>query len=369
MFTEQNLAGDRTEANFFYRIPALAHLGDGVVIAAWDARPGSAADSPNPNSIVQRRSTDNGFSWGPMTTIAAGHPADESAPKHGYSDPSFVVDRVAGKVFAFFVYSKDAGFASSKFGNDDSDRSIISAAVVESSDGGLTWSAPRLITDVVKPGAIRSVFASSGEGIQLRYGQHAGRLIQQFAGYVRQPDGSEIFQAYSVYSDDHGLTWQMGKPVGSGMDENKVVELSDGRVMLNSRDSGQSGYRKVAISDDGGETYGPVSVDSTLIDPTNNASITRLFPDAPVGSADAAKLLFTNSASQSDRVNLTARVSCDDGATWSSSRVIHAGVSAYSTATRLDDSMIGVLYEANYVDSLMFATFNDAWLNYDCRHS
>ena len=34
--------------------------------------------------------------------------------------------------------------------------------------------------------------------------------------------------AVSVYSDDHGKTWQAGNPVtGMLMDENKVVELSD----------------------------------------------------------------------------------------------------------------------------------------------
>ncbi|MNW34584.1 Sialidase precursor [compost metagenome] len=59
-FSEINLGSDRTAQNFFYRIPAMAHLGNGVIIAAWDARPGSAADAPNPNSIVQRKSTDNG---------------------------------------------------------------------------------------------------------------------------------------------------------------------------------------------------------------------------------------------------------------------------------------------------------------------
>ena len=56
-FKEINLGTDRTENNFFYRIPALAHLGDGVVLAAWDGRPGNASDAPNPNSIVQRKST------------------------------------------------------------------------------------------------------------------------------------------------------------------------------------------------------------------------------------------------------------------------------------------------------------------------
>ncbi|HRW19174.1 MAG TPA: exo-alpha-sialidase [Dermatophilaceae bacterium] len=374
-FTEQNIAADRTAASLFYRIPALAHLGNGVVLASWDGRPGSSADAPNPNSIVQRRSTDNGATWGPMTTIAAGFGGDATTGKYGYSDPSYVVDATTGTVFCFFVYSKDAGFGSSSYGNDDADRSVISAAVVQSSDGGQTWSAPRLITSIVKPGAdkanpqpgdVRTMFAASGEGIQLRYGAHAGRLIQQFSGMVRQSGGGEVFQAYSVYSDDHGATWTMGVPVGSGMDENKVVELSDGRVMLNSRDSAGSKLRKVAISTDGGHSYGPVTLDRQLPDPTNNGSITRLHPDAAAGSAAARKILFTNSNSQTARENVSARVSCDDGRTWPGLRLIKPGFAAYSTATRLADGQLGVFYEASYVNDLRVARFDDAWLNYVC---
>ena len=373
-FTEQNLAADRTANNWFYRIPALAHLGDGVVLSSWDARPGSAADSPNPNTIVQRRSTDNGKTWGPMTTIAAGHIADASGPKYGYSDPSYVVDAESGKVFAFFVYSKDQGFHGSAWGNDDANRQVISAAVVESTDGGLTWSEPRLITDVVKPGsgstptagAVRSMFATSGQGIQLTRGEHAGRLIQQYAGDVQLANGSRTYQSYSVYSDDHGATWQRGEFTGSAMDENKVVELSDGRVMLNSRDSGNGGYRKVAISTNGGESYSEVKQDKNLPDPTNNAHITQLVPGAAAGSKDAKKLLYTGANSQTGRENVSARVSCDDGASWPGLRTIRHGFSAYSSATALADGKFGVLYEGNYTDSMPFASFDEEWLNYVC---
>ncbi|WP_404430003.1 exo-alpha-sialidase [Microbacterium lacus] len=381
-FASSNIGGDRTSANFFYRIPALAHLGDGVVVASWDARPGSAADAPNPNSIIQRRSVDNGQTWGPLQIIAAGHTADGSGPRYGYSDPSYVVDRETGRVFNFFVYSKDQGFQGSRYGNDDADRQIISSAVIHSDDGGVTWTTPRLITEVTKPangtvangvytpvaGDVRGNFATSGEGIQLRYGEHAGRLLQQFAGTILQPDGSVQIQAYTVYSDDHGDTWHKGQNVGVGMDENKVVELSDGRVMLNSRDSSNGRLRKVAISEDGGVTYGPVERDSELPDPTNNASLIRLHPDAVEGSAEARKLLFTNSnnGANGDRVNGAARVSCDDGATWPGLRTIDSGFFAYSSATVLDDGRIGVLWERNYTSDMRLTSFDDAWLNYVC---
>ncbi|MFF2824230.1 exo-alpha-sialidase [Arthrobacter koreensis] len=374
-FSEQNLGATVVSPFAAYRIPALSYLGNGVVVAAWDGRPNNAADSPNPNSIVMRRSTDGGATWDAQRTILAGNldTANNGAGKFGYSDPSFVYDAETGKLFLFSVYSKNAGYASSTFGNDDANRNIISAQVSESSDGGLSWGAPRLITSIVKPGSsttnpqpgdVRSMFASSGEGIQLRYGPHAGRLIQQFAGDVRQADGTNAIQAYSVYSDDHGATWIKGANVGTRMDENKTVELSDGRVMLNSRSNNAAdNARKVAISTDGGASYGPVTLDTALTDPANNAAIARLFPDAPAGSADAKKLIFTNANNPDSRQNVSARVSCDDGATWGVPRTIRSGFSAYSTVTRLESEQIGVLYESSYSNGIMFAKFSDSWLN------
>lgn len=381
-YSAQNLAADRTSANFFYRIPSLQYLGNGVVVAAWDARPGSSADAPNPNSIIQRRSSDDGVTWGPLQVIAAGHAADATGPQYGYSDPSYVYDHDTGRLFAFFVYSKDQGFAGSAWGNDDADRQVLSSAVIQSDDDGVTWSAPRLITDVTKPsngttvngkyvpvpGDVKGVFATSGDGTQLRYGAHAGRLIQQYAGVVKQVDGSTTTQAYSVYSDDHGATWHKGASVGTSMDENKSVELSDGRVMLNSRDSANGHFRKVAISSDGGATYGPVTQDPNLPDPTNNAALIRLHPDAAQGTVDAQKLLFVNSnnGANGNRVNGAARVSCDDGKTWPGLRTIDTGAFAYASATVLGGGRFGVLWERNYTNDLELSTFDESWLNYVC---
>ncbi|MHA3684919.1 exo-alpha-sialidase [Leucobacter sp. HY1908] len=380
-FTSENIAGDRTSEQFFYRIPALAYLGEGVVVAAWDARPGSAADAPNPNSIMVRRSTDNGKTWGEYQLAAEGHVGDASQKKYGYSDPSFIYDAEAGKLFASFVYSLDQGFHGSGYGNDPEDRSVIGSAVIESADGGETWSEPKIITEDIKTsngtvvdgkyqpaeGDVKSHFATSGEGIQLKYGEHKGRLVQQHAGRIRQADGSEPIQAWSVYSDDHGETWQRGAATGTTMDENKVVELSDGTLMMNSRDSSGGGRRLVAYSNDGGATWGPVQREEQLPDPTNNGAITRVNPDAAEGSADAQKLLFTNSNSTTARANGAARVSCDDGKTWPGLRQLTNGSSFhYSTVTRIDEGKFGVLWERNYTSDLPFSTFDDEWLNYVC---
>lgn len=330
------------------RIPALASLNNGWILAAWDGRPG-CGDSPNPNSILQRISKDGGKSWSAPEVIIAGK---QTAPIEGYSDPSYVVDRETGKVFLFSVQSYDQGFHGSVVGVDPTNRNVAHAQVAVSEDNGETWSAPRTITADITSGLedqIKSRFAASGEGIQLQYGEHAGRLVQQFTF----KDVNNQMLAISVYSDDHGETWEHGEPFGLGMDENKVVELSNGDLMVNSRASDGTKARKVAISTDGGETYGPVTVDYSLIDPNNNASITRAFPDAEEGSAQSKVLLFTNAANTGARSNGTVRLSCDDGATWSASQVFEPGSMQYSTITALRDAngkvipgRYGLLYEA-----------------------
>lgn len=378
----QNLGADRMSENFTYRTPSLAYVGHGVVLAMMDALPGHSGDVPDPDSIVERRSVDDGRTWGAPRIVLAGH---AGAAKMGYSDPSLVVDNRTGRVFLFTTWSKDAGFAGSAYGDDDADRSVLSAVVLQSDDAGRTWSAPRSITAAVKPangttvdgkyrpapGDVRGAFATSGGGIQLRYGPHADRVLQPFAGLVRQRDGATVVQAYAVYSDDDGRTWTRGAFVGTGMDENKLAELSDGRVMLNSRDSANGHLRKVAVSDDGGMTFGAVTTDAQLPDPTSNASLIRLHPDAPEASAAARILLFTNSDNGADsrRVNGAVRVSCDDGRTWPGLRILSRGFFAYSSSTILGDGRIAVLWEGNYTDRMELSTFDAGWLGAVCTRA
>ncbi|MDP9800855.1 hypothetical protein J2S49_000931 [Arcanobacterium wilhelmae] len=341
------------------RIVALTTAPDGTMLAAWDGRlggktPGShqCPDSPGPNSIVLRTSADNGVTWSAPRVIAAGHESTKGNDLLGYSDPSFVVDRETGKVFTFFVRSLDAGFGSSVAGTDANQRSAIHAAVIESSDNGKTWSEPRTITaDITKGIGEKSRFAASGEGIQLKYGPHKGRLVQQFT--VRKIDNQNY--ARSVFSDDGGKTWVPGELFGPGMDENKVVELSDGRLMVNSRSSGSNSNRKLWISADQGATYqqfdGP-----TLNDAVNNAGWTRAFPNAPQGDPRAKILLFTNTPvkemhKHNPRPNGTLRVSFDDGRNFTDGKVFNDGWTGYSTITPLfaggafDSGTYGVLHE------------------------
>ena len=341
-----------------YRIPAIAEAPNGWILAAYDARPNSCQDAPQANSIVQRISKDGGKSFETRTVVAAGK---DGVGKYGFSDPSYVVDEETGDIFLFSVKSYDQGWGGSVAGVDPNNRNVLQASVVKSSDNGATWSEPRIITDQITNDVEHwtSRFAASGHGIQLKYGEHAGRLIQQYT-----INNAGVHQAVSVYSDDHGATWHVGTPVGEHMDENKVVELSDGRVMLNSRPYG-SRYRQIAISDDGGQTYGEVYEDTQLPDPANNAQITRAFPNAAEGTP-AAKILLYSSSSGDGRHNGLIRISFDDGTTWSEGKLFKEGAMAYSTITALDSRAgggYGLLYEGDNLD-IMYTRISLDWLGY-----
>lgn len=341
-----------------YRIPALTTLPNGDLLAVYDGRP-TMADLPSNIALLMRRSTDSGQTWGPQQVIRR-----DPAP-HGYGDPSLLVDRETGRVFVFYAASINRGFGDSETGNDPANPDILHLDYSYSDDNGRTWR-HRRITDMVKDPAWGGMFAASGEGIQLRRGPHAGRLIQQ---YTVRFDGQNY--ALSVYSDDHGETWRAGELVGPGADENKTVELSDGRVLLNSR---AAPHRLVAISEDGGETYTPFEPDPELVDPANNGSIIRAFPDAEPDDPRAGWLLFSNTEDTGIRRNLTVKLSCDDGETRPVRKVVEHGAAAYSTLTPLGDGSsddglggeYGLFFEREGYRHLSFTRFDLDWLDGVC---
>ncbi|WP_371602560.1 exo-alpha-sialidase [Streptomyces sp. NBC_01220] len=333
----------------YYRIPALTTSVKGTVLAAYDARP-TLGDLPSNIGVMLRRSTDSGTTWQAQQVVRK-----DAAPQ-GYGDPSLLVDRTNGRIFLFYAAGVNQGFFGSATGNDESDPNVLQADYSYSDDDGLTWT-HRRITKQIKNPAWGGMFASSGEGIQLRNGAHKGRLIQQYA--IRN-NGANY--AVSAYSDDHGATWKTGTPVGPGGDENKTVELNDGTIMLNNR---SAPYRTIAYSTDGGVTYTPFAQDTELPDPANNASVMRYAPDAPASNPQSSWLLFSNTEATS-RKNLTVKMSCDNGKTWPIKKVVDAGAAAYSTLTRLPDGRLGLLYERGDYEHITYSSFDLKWLGGTC---
>ena len=358
-FSQTTVFKSGTDGYLFYRIPSVVVTPEGTVLAFCEARRspwGKGADSGEIN-IVLKRSTDGGKTFGPQQIIWAD-------AKNTCGNPVSLVDESTGTIWLVACHN-DGDAQEDEIEAARAGRTIF---VMSSGDDGVTWSKPRDIThDVKKPGW--TWYATGpGAGIQLKHGPHAGRLI---VPANHHEEAAERAGSYShvIYSDDHGQSWRLGGVADVGGNESEVVELADGTVMLNMRNArGKSAKnihheRAVALSDDGGETFGPTAYDAALIEPICQGSIVRYtWP----GEGGKSRILFANPASTQERVNMTVRISYDEGKTWPVSNLIHKGWSCYSALTPLPDGSIGLLYEAGdraRYDRLDFVRMTLPWLS------
>lgn len=321
-----------------YRIPAICTAPDGkTLVAVCDFRKLHAGDlnTKQPIHIDYRLSTDGGKTW--TDAKPTWQWSWDENEQWAASDPSFIVDNEAKKIFLFY----NVWECKRKSG-------VYQHWVQESADNGKTWSRPRDITSSIKRPEwppLGFLFISSGSGIQTRDGTLLHTIVW-------------VNKHVALFgSTDHGKTWKpIGSPCSPG-DECKVVELSNGDWMINSRYRG--GAREVFVSQNRGETWSHRS-DMMLLDPACNAQIMSY----PVRMARPGKklaegvpekvLLFSNCKSRG-RSNLTLRTSWDDGQTWNEGVTIEPGGSAYSDMTILPDGSVGVIWEGAGYSTINFS--------------
>lgn len=316
-----------------YRIPALVKAPNGNLIAAIDERAPSCADlrSNRDINIVLRRSADNGSTWSEIETVVD-YPNGKSA-----SDPSMIVDAMTGVIFLFFNYM-----------DLDAEKEVYYFKVTQSADNGKTWSTPKDITKQVSKPEWRKdfKFITAGRGIQTS----KGTLLHTM---VNLDNGLHLFG-----SKDHGDSWYVLDMPITPADESKIVELVDGTWMINSRVN-KLGTRYVHTSTDKGKSWLSKPVE-TLMDPGCNASIIR-YTSIKKGD-DRNRLLFSNASSEKNRVNLTIRISYDEGKTWSAGKTIYAESAAYSSMTILKDGTIGLFFEKDEYQENVFTRITLDWL-------
>lgn len=348
-FYEQRLYAPGEYGSANWRIPAICTLPDGTLLVVNDRRKNNEGDLPQDIDIVCRRSTDNGRTWSEPYYVIEGR-----GYKRGYGDPALVVCANGDVLCAFCGHN---GFWQST--EADPERIFIS----RSTDGGVTWQEPADITSLVWGSqAIQSAcrnykgaFIASGNGLRLKRGDHAGRILF-VAALCRKSEN--VPDNYVVYSDDNGYTWQVSDCAYLGGDEAKVMELVDGRVLMSIRQNGARGYN---ISTSAGEHWGTQGTWPEMTTNACNGDLLRLSATDEGGERD---ILLHSIPNSMNRENVSLFVSYDEGRTWQDPVSLCPGLSVYSSLTLQRDGTIGAYIEKNTSRGceLWYQNFTYAWL-------
>ncbi|KXK29296.1 MAG: exo-alpha-sialidase [Candidatus Omnitrophica bacterium] len=309
-----------------YRIPGIECTPDGTLLAFAEARKNHCGDpgtEGNDIDLVLKRSTDQGKTWSPMAVI------EDPGANWSAANPATCVDRTTGKIWVLYIRTKPGRDThSSRPGTDDAQ--VLARS---SDDQGLTWSQPLDLTadtrDMKDPQWTITVVGPGGM-IQ----DSKGRLAA--AAWKTSPWGN-----FAVFSDDHGNTWKRGQvvPGSQGGDENQLVELANGQLLMDFRQS-KGPHRWMSQSLDGGQTW-PERREGLPVTPVCCA-IERLTLKSK--GSDKDRILWTGPRGP-DRHTLVARISYDEGMTFPDEFLIADEPAAYSDLTLLKDGSAGVLWE------------------------
>jgi sialidase-1 len=341
----------------------------------------------DPSNLIMKRSTDSGATWSDDTLIERSdgrfyESEGVEGKQEAWVNPVAVVNQKTGRIFVFYAL------------NEGSHQQNWTRVFYRySDDDGVTWQ-PKMrmsrrieITSLLKDNkhGWTLFMPGPGHGIQLTHqkGKNAeknGRLLIQMWNRRALHERPRNYGVVVIYSDDDGKTWKRGGETRKeyGENESRLLEFSDGRILLNARgsdpqdNSKQLDTRKsrmFAYSDNAGITFSGSEVRPELNYTNIDSGIARY-----VTSAGKECVIFSHPNDVSARIKLTVSVSCDGLKTWSHHRLIDEGIVGYSDLVILPDNTIGVLYGSRRPQEpsgvglptgVMFARFTFDWLVQD----
>lgn len=305
------------DSSDYYRIPALVHYKDAsneLLMCVCENRE-TASDNGDIH-LVAKTSTDNGANWSSEATVAD-NGTDEA------HNPCLVADPANDAIHLLFAKRNDteaniiAGVATMQIYHR---KYTVSTA---------TWGDETDITSDAAPDGVRWRVPSPGHGIVLP----SGRILVP----ANNIDASSVNKAHVFWSDDGGDTWECSAVIGqSGANESTICQLTDGTILMASRN--QSGANRLfQTSTDDGETWSSSSEDSFLAAFATQASLvtvgTRMYFSAP-----------TSSGSPRDEFAIYSALA-NTNRTWDRFAFLDRTLAAYSCMAPLSDGRIAIAYE------------------------
>ena len=342
-----------------YRIPSMVITEENSILIACEARYDLTGDTGAHDIIIMR--SRNG---GEFKTVLTLEGTDYASP-YSLSNPTLIVDN-DGNIHLLYVCNTGS--------------SGVFYMRSEREADGLEWSEPVDISVALGRNRIGWSMFNFGatHGICVENGEHRGRLIAPAWCYM---SSTVSYDVYTVYSDDNGKTWAMGDKVSDNLNESTIAELSDGSIMVNSRQFGVSydstltghtrptgendAYRRMSVSSDGVSGWSATQVTS-LADPACQGSLCS--EGVTVNGVNKHALLFTNCNNKTKRQNLTLRCSFDDGKTWEKQVELETSDGGYSDVAIDNGGKIYVVYE-NSVGRYLTVKCVDGWFDRDAGNT
>ena len=363
-FAQENIvfaAGQ--EGHAAYRIPAILALPNGDLLAFAEGRVNGLDDFGDVN-LVMKRSLDGGHTWSPLRTLV-----DYDSLQAG--NPAPVVDlfdheHPQGVVYLFYNTGNNHEY------DIRMNRGVREVWMMKSFDLGKSWESPENITSQVHkpnnpsfnpaythPEDWRHYANTPGHAFQFRTGPYQGRIYVAANHSEGNPrDQFEEYQAHGFYTDDHGKSFGLSESIRfPGSNESSAAELSEGKMIMSIRNQkGDIRQRILAYSSDGGQSWDQQYFEPQLPDPVCQGSILNL------GEKNGETILaHSNNADEEERNYLTIKISYDSGKTWDhiipvdfTTEPKQLPWTAYSDLVQLDSENLGILYERNKYQEIVF---------------
>lgn len=353
-----------------YRIPAIATLKDGSLLAISDYRP-CYQDVGNGEvdmyAKVATMDAAGNYSWSGEAKLIA-----DGTDDCGYGDAALVVDRESGDALVICVSGKVV------YGSGSSTNHNGMARIVRSAANG-EWSEPDENVSDEFFGQLPSaytMFMASGRMLQSNIVKAEGAEYYRIYGALLV-HGSEGEGNYVVYSDDFGKRWNL---LGNGMcvdggNEAKLEELPNGDIVISSRANGGRIFNvfnftnlqtaegnwegqpddvynfegNVASASGKSGCNGELLFYKGLVNVNDGKTYNVMLQSLPAGTSGNEKRSNVTVFYKAFEADKDSWAVSDFTSGWELGLEVDNGASAYSTMTILPNGNIGFLYESEEV--------------------